>query len=159
MSLRPLSRTALPALTSLIGSGGFIIGLWSFISPASAATAFGGYMARVLEATASSKADSGMIYIYPHGIRNLVQGLSVLALTVYWQFSRRCQSSPVARVTVQRCLGIVITANALTPMVDAWVNLRAVQNGEEGDLDRNAARLHAMRFVFWAVGGLWCLLG
>ncbi|EXJ66409.1 uncharacterized protein A1O5_10561 [Cladophialophora psammophila CBS 110553] len=159
MSLRPLSRTVLPALTSLIGSGGFIIGLWSFISPASAATAFGGYMVRVLEATASSKADSGMIYIYPHGIRNLVQGLSILALTAYWQFSRRCQSSPVARVTVQRCLGIVITANALTPMVDAWVNLRAAQNREEGDLDRNAARLHATRLVFWAVGGLWCLLG
>ena len=54
MSLHQLWRSALPVLTALIGSGGFFIGIWSFISPVSAAHAFGGYMIRVLEASTSS---------------------------------------------------------------------------------------------------------
>ncbi|KIX94757.1 uncharacterized protein Z520_09447 [Fonsecaea multimorphosa CBS 102226] len=162
MCLPRLSHTALPVLTTLIGSGALIVGLWSFISPESAAAAFGGYMVRAMEASSSpSKADSSrhMVYIYPHGIRNLALGLSILALTAYWQFGRWSRSSAVVRLTVQRCLGIVITANALTPIVDAGVNLWAAEEGKEGDVDRNAARLHATRSVFWIVGGLWCLFG
>ncbi|OQV05707.1 hypothetical protein CLAIMM_10394 isoform 3, partial [Cladophialophora immunda] len=126
MSLPRLSHTALPLLTTLIGSGALIVGVWSFISPASAAVAFGGYMVRVLEAPPSpSKTNSSrhMVYVYPQGVRNFALGLSILALTAYWQLGRRCQSSAMARLTVQRCLGIVIAANALTPIVDAVVNL------------------------------------
>ncbi|OAL38915.1 hypothetical protein AYO20_01666 [Fonsecaea nubica] len=152
MSVLRLPRSALPVLTTLIGSGAFIVGLWSFTSPESAAAAFGGYMVRVLESSSSpSSSDSSrrMMYIFPHGIRNLTLGLSILALTVYWQFGYRCRTSPVARAAVQRCLGLVITANALTPIVDAWVNLWVAEEGKDGDLDRNAARLHGTRSVFW----------
>ncbi|KAJ9616623.1 hypothetical protein H2200_000342 [Cladophialophora chaetospira] len=170
MSLQQLRRSALPMLTAFIGSGGFIIGVWSFISPAAAAQAFGGYMIRVLEATAvSSKTDTSasgsldnaanLAYVYPHGIRNLGQGLSILALTAYWQFSPRCRNSPLARLTAQRCLGMVITVGALTPIVDAWVNYQTAPDGAEEDLDRKAARVHVMRTWIWLAGGLWCLLG
>ena len=127
-------------------------------------------MVRVLEATArfstetskSSELDGipvDVAYVYPHGVRNLVQGLSILALTAYWQLAPRCRTSPLARLTAQRCLGFVITAGALTPIVDAWVNLKVAPAGQEGDLDRKAARVHVMRTVIWLVGGLWCLFG
>ncbi|KAH0837448.1 hypothetical protein AYO21_08953 [Fonsecaea monophora] len=162
MSVLRLPRSALSVLTTLIGSGAFIVGLWSFTSPKSAAAAFGGYMVRALAASSSSsKLDSSrrMMYIYPHGIRNLTLGLSILALTAYWQFGQQCRTSPVARAAVQRSLGLVITVNALTPIVDAWVNLWVAEEGKGGDLERNAARLHATRSVFWVVGGLWCLVG
>jgi hypothetical protein len=127
-------------------------------------------MVRVLQAQAlSSPTDkdtltlnntsSSVAYVYPHGIRNLGQGLSILILTAYWQFSHKCQSSPLARLTAQRCLGVVISVGALTPVVDAWVNYRTAPEGVEGDLDRNAARVHIMRTGIWLAGGLWCLLG
>ncbi|ETI19818.1 hypothetical protein G647_08832 [Cladophialophora carrionii CBS 160.54] len=54
MSFHQLRRSALPILTALIGCGGLIIGIWSFVSPSSAANAFGGYMVRVLQAQAQS---------------------------------------------------------------------------------------------------------
>ncbi|OCT49914.1 hypothetical protein CLCR_07685 [Cladophialophora carrionii] len=169
MSFHQLRRSALPILTALIGCGGLFIGIWSFVSPASAANAFGGYMVRVLQAQAqssptyestqvSNSTPSSFAYVYPHGVRNLGQGLSILILTAYWQLSPRCQTSPLARLTVQRCLGVVITVGALTPVVDAWVNYRTAPEGLEGDLDRNAARVHTMRMVVWLVSGLWCLL-
>jgi len=127
-------------------------------------------MVRILELTARSSTShetvpfvkeksDGLAYVYPHGIRNLVQGLSILALTAYWQFAPRCRTSPLARLAAQRSLGIVITTGTLTPIVDAWVNLRMAKEGSEGDADRNAARVHLMRTVVWLVGGLWCLLG
>lgn len=179
MSLHRIRRASLPFLTALIGSGGTIIGLWSFAAPTSAAQAFGGYMVRILEATAtgpSAKAKTGssppatrnddgssssdvVAYIYPHGIRNLCQGLSILALTAYWQFSPRLRSSPPARLAVQRCLGIVVTVGALTPVVDAWINYKTAPDGADGEVDRSAARVHVMRTGIWMLGGLWCLLG
>jgi hypothetical protein len=164
MSLHRLRTSALPALTTLIGSGGLIIGIWSFISPESAARAFGGYMVRVLQATSASTKNtdsetSNLTYVYPHGIRNLGQGLSIIALTAYWQLSPPCRNSPLARTTAQRCLGIVILVGALTPVVDAWVNYRTAQPGEDGALERNAARVHVSRTGVWLAGGLWCLFG
>ena len=171
MSLRRLRASALPALTTLIGSGGFIIGTWTFLSPVPAAYAFGGYMVRVLQApTSSSKLDRSSVpasggdpdklaYIYAHGIRNLGQGLSILALTAYWQLSRRCRNSPLARITAQRCLGTVILVGALTPVVDAWVNYLTAQPGSEGDLDRRVALVHVLRTGIWLVGAFWCLYG
>ncbi len=163
MSIQQLRRSALPILTAFIGSGGFIIGVWSFVDPASAAQVFGGYMTRVLEATASSSqtndSPKNLAYVYPHGIRNLCQGLSISSLTAYWQFSPRCRNSPLARLTAQRCLGMVITIGALTPIVDAWVNYQVAPEGPEGDLNRKAARTHLMRTGIWLAGGLWCLLG
>jgi hypothetical protein len=154
-------RVALPVLTTLIGSGGFTIGCWTFISPRVAAQAFGGYMVRMLEkssdasspaSTKMSDADS-LAYILPHGIRNFVQGATILALTAFWQ-----RSSPPARLTIQRCLGIVITMGALTPIVDAYVNFKIAPAHEAGDVDRSAAWVHAMRTGIWLVGGLWCLI-
>ncbi|EXJ61889.1 hypothetical protein A1O7_02320 [Cladophialophora yegresii CBS 114405] len=141
MSFHQLRRSALPVLTALIGSGAVIIGVWSFISPASAANAFGGYMVRILQAQAqssstyedtqvSNNSPSSFAYVYPHGVRNFAQ----------------------------RCLGVVITVGALTPVVDAWVNYRIAPEGVEGDLDRNAARVHTLRTGIWLLGGLWCLL-
>ena len=170
MDMYRLRRSALPVLTTLIGSGGFIIGVWSFMSPASAAQSFGGYMARVLDATASSSKTDGtwseshdkssnFAYVYSHGIRNLTQGLSILSLTAYWQLSGPCQRSPLARITAQRCLGTVILVGAMTPIVDAWVNYQIAPAGIDGDKDRKAARLHIMRTGIWLAGGLWSLFG
>ena len=169
MSLHLPRRSTLPLLTTLVGLGAFVVGVWSFVSPASAAKAFGGYMVRVLEAAGSSSQAVGnlssaadpdhLAYVYPHGIRNLVQGLSILALTAYWQFSPRCRKCPPARMTAQRCLGIVIATGALTPLVDVWVNFRTAVPGSKADLDWNAAQVHLIRTLIWLVGGLWCLFG
>jgi hypothetical protein len=162
MAFRDLQHFALPILTTLIGSGGFIIGYWTFIHPRAAAQAFGGYMVRMLEessdissptSTKTGDADS-LAHILPHGIRNFVQGATILALTAFWQ-----RSTPPARLTIQRCLGIVITTGVLTPIVDAYVNFKTAPAGEAGDADRKIAWVHATRTGIWMVGGVWCLIG
>jgi hypothetical protein len=165
MSSLRMRNSVLPVLTTFIGAGGFIIGTWSFVAPASAAQAFGGYMVRITESTQRPESASGqqgeaanLAYVYPHGIRNLGQGLSILALTAYWRLASPCRTSPLARLVAQRCLGIVITVGAFTPVVDAWVNYQVAPDGVEGDSDRNAARVHVMRTGIWLVGGLGCLL-
>jgi hypothetical protein len=162
MAFRHLRRFALPTLTTLIGSGGFIIGCWTSVHPRAAAQAFGGYMVRILEkssdkssAASTKKGDAdSLAYILPHGIRNFVQGATILALTAFWQ-----RSTPPARLVIQRCLGIVITTGAITPVVDAYVNFKTAPAGETGDADRNAAWVHAARTGIWMVGGVWCLIG
>lgn len=157
--------SALPILTTLIGAGGFIVGIYSFISPSSAAQVYGVQLPRT---SASSKKNSKsrhinaedisqhLAYIYSHGIRNLVVGLTVLSLTWYWQYGAHSISD---RVTVQRCLGVVITVGWLTPVVDAIVTWQGARRGVDAAVGKKAAQLHAVRSLFWLAGGLWCLFG
>lgn len=165
---------ALPTLTALIGSGGFIIGIYSFVSPVSAARIYGVELPPA--PTATEKPDDNphlwspdhspqpqsphLAYIYAHGIRNFVTGLSILSLTAYRLFAPECQSR-AAGLVAQRCLGIVVTVGALTPVVDAGITWRAARIGDDGAGDgaRKAARAHAARSLVWLAGGLWCLLG
>jgi hypothetical protein len=165
---------ALPTLTALIGSGGFIIGIYSFLSPVQAARVYGVDLPvlnhdvqatkdnKELVSSAQSQQDNisrHVAYIYAHGIRNFVTGLTILGLTGFWQFSPQCQASVIASSTAQKSLGIVILAGALTPVVDALVTSRAAQKETESDVGRKAARAHASRSLIWLAGGLWCLFG
>lgn len=177
MPYSPPPPWVLPTLTALIGSGGFIVGVYSFISPLKAARVYG------VELPVSNKASqhslkgavqrptpSGVVsatdikprhvaYIYAHGIRNFVTGATVLSLTYFWQFSRLCRESDAARTAAQKCLGTVILLGTLTPVVDAFATWHAAEEGIEADVGRKAARLHASRSLIWLVGGLWCLSG
>ena len=170
MSLARLLPPVLPILTTLIGLGGFTIGIYSFFAPISAAQLYGAQLPASARATISPKKTDDppstsedntrhVAYIYAHGIRNFVTGLSILSLTAYWQFSPLCQTSPIAALTVQRCLGIVITAGSLTPIVDAYVTWQAGEKGTAGEVGKKAAKVHASRSFVWLVGGLWCLSG
>ena len=153
--------SALPILTTLIGLGGLIVGVYSFVSPISAAQVYGVQPPRIN--VKSKKSDNEPSYaedISRHlaysGIRNLVVGLTILALTWYWQYGTPSSSD---KVTIQRCLGIVITVGWLTPVVDAFVTWRGAGQGVDAAAGKRAALLHAIRSVFWLAGGLWCLFG
>jgi hypothetical protein len=111
--------------------------------------------------------------IHSLGIRNLVIGLTILILTWEWQSGfgfgfgvgqSSTSSSPAERAAMQKCLGIVISVGALTPIVDAVFAWRAGRQGRRGVVgttvgSRKAALLHAVRSLFWLAGGLWCLSG
>ncbi|EXJ83574.1 hypothetical protein A1O1_07197 [Capronia coronata CBS 617.96] len=167
-SLRFLSPF-LPALTALIGLGGFIVGIYSFTAPISAAQIYGVQLPAntATRSFPSKKSDEPaavdrnnsqhVAYIYAHGIRNFAIGLAIMGLTAYWQ----CQTSLAAQSTAQRCLGIVIMAGSLTPVVDAVVVWQAAQKDKAVDMEtgRKAARLHALRSLAWLATGLWCLFG
>ncbi|KAK5207462.1 hypothetical protein LTR47_000556 [Exophiala xenobiotica] len=210
------SAVLLPTLTALIGLGAFIVGIHSFVTPASAAQIYGVDLLDEdvdvvpIRATATAaatadlaskkikKTDDGdkpksrvlqdgrqagrrhhLAYSLIHslGIRNLVIGLTILILTCEWQFGfgfsfgfgvgqSSTSSSPAERAAMQKCLGIVISVGALTPIVDAVFTWRAGagRQGRRGDVvttvgSRKAALLHAVRSLFWLAGGLWCLSG
>lgn len=173
----PLSRPppwALPTLTALIGSGGFIIGIYSFISPVKAARVYGVDLPPLIQGSQTPQeknASSGpakprpdvisrhVAYIYAHGVRNFVTGLTILSLTGIWQFSAVCRASPLASSTAQQSLGVVILAGALTPVVDAVVTWQAAEHETDSVLGKKAARAHASRSLIWVAGGLWCLFG
>ncbi|KAI1609359.1 hypothetical protein EDD37DRAFT_162448 [Exophiala viscosa] len=153
--------SALPILTTLIGLGGLIVGVYSFIAPVSAAQIYGVQPPRVSVKSkktddVTSDAENVSRHLAYSGIRNLVVGLTVLTLTWYWQYGAHSTSD---KVTVQRCLGIVITTGWLTPVVDAVVTWRGAGQGVDAAIGERAALLHAARSVFWLAGGLWCLLG
>lgn len=165
---------ALPTLTALIGSGGFTIGIYSFLAPVQAARVYGVDLPvlnhddqptkdnKESVSSVQSRPDNisrHVAYIYAHGIRNFVTGLTILGLTGFWKFSPQCQASAIASSTAQKSLGIVILAGTLTPVVDALVTSRAAQKGTENDMGRKAARAHASRSLIWLAGGLWCLFG
>ena len=166
------SGVLLPTLTALIGLGGFIVGIHSFVAPASAAQIYGVDVVPI-HSTAASKEktdddddksvlqDDGrrhLAYIHSLGIRNLVIGITILILTWEWQFG---QSTLAEQAAVQKCLGIVIDVGALTPIVDAVVAWRAGRGREErwDGVGTKAALLRATRSLFWLTGGLWCLSG
>ncbi|KAK5452035.1 hypothetical protein LTS15_007758 [Exophiala xenobiotica] len=214
------SAVLLPTLTALIGLGAFIVGVHSFITPASAAQIYGVDLLDedvdvdvLIRATAAAAADLAskkikktddgecdddgdkpksrvlqderqdgrrhhLAYglIHSLGIRNLVIGLTILILTWEWQSgfgfgsgfgqssTSSTSSSPAERAAMQKCLGIVISVGALTPIVDAVFTWRAGRQGRRGDVvttvgSRKAALLHAVRSLFWLAGGLWCLSG
>ncbi|KAK5198331.1 hypothetical protein LTR92_002576 [Exophiala xenobiotica] len=212
------SAVLLPTLTALIGLGAFIVGIHSFVTPASAAQIYGVDLLDEdvdvvpIRATATAaatadlaskkikKTDDGdkpksrvlqdgrqderqdgrrhhLAYSLIHslGIRNLVIGLTILILTWEWQFGfgfgvgfgqSSKSSSPAERAAMQKCLGIVISVGASTPIVDAVFTWRAGagRQGRRGDVvttvaSRKAALLHAVRSLFWLAGGLWCLSG
>ncbi|KAK5051500.1 hypothetical protein LTR84_003152 [Exophiala bonariae] len=165
---------ALPTLTALIGSGGFIIGIYSFISPVKAAQVYGVDLPLLAKGNQASKEKTGsadpalfrpddisrhVAYIYAHGVRNFVTGFTILSLTGFWQFSAQCKKSVIASSTAQRSLGIVILAGALTPVVDAVVTWQAAEERTATDVGKKAARAHASRSLIWIAGGLWCLFG
>lgn len=174
MSLSQPPPWALPTWTAIIGSGGFVIGIYSFLSPVNAARIYGVDLP-VLNRTAHiTKGNTGsfdpttsssanisrhVAYIYAHGIRNFVTGLTIISLTGFWQFSAQCRASATASSMAQRSLGIVILAGALTPVVDAVVTWQAAQNEAEPVMGKTAARAHASRSLVWIAGGLWCLFG
>ena len=165
----------LPALPALIGLGGFIIGLYSFVAPASAAQIYGVDLdqdvpIRAPSAASQKKTDDNksrlqdsdgqrrLAYIHALGIRNFVIGMTILILTWVWQFGPH-RSSPAEQGAVQKCLGIVISVGALTPVVDAVVTWRAGREERWNGVGSKAALLHAVRSLFWLAGGLWCLSG
>ncbi|KIV82308.1 hypothetical protein PV11_04428 [Exophiala sideris] len=153
--------SALPILTSLIGLGGFIVGVYSFASPVSAAQIYGMQLGKAsIKSKKSMDESTSAEDIYRHmaytGVRNLVVGSTILALTWYWQYGTH---ATMDKVTVQRCLGIVITTGSLTPVVDAIVTWQGALQGVDAAIGKRAALLHATRSIFWLAGGLWCLLG
>jgi hypothetical protein len=165
---------ALPTLTGLIGSGGFIIGIYSFLSPVKAARVYGVDLPLLTKGSPAAEEKAGLAnpaisrsddksrhvaYIYAHGVRNFVTGLTILSLTGFWQFSAQCKALTIASSTAQRSLGIVILAGALTPVVDAVVTWQAAAEGTVTDVGKKAARAHASRSLIWIAGGLWCLFG
>jgi hypothetical protein len=219
------STVLLPTLTALIGLGAFIVGIHSFVTPASAAQIYGVDLLDEdvdvdvpIRATAAPTAAADLAsqkikktddddddddddksksppsqdgrqderrhhlacsLIHSLGIRNPVIGLTILILTWDWQFgfgfgfgvgqsstssASSASSSPAERAAMQKCLGIVISVGALTPIVDTVFTWRAGRQGRRGDVvttvgSRKAALLHAVRSLFWLAGGLWCLSG
>lgn len=155
----------LPILTVMIGLGGLVVGLFSFISPVSAARMYGFELPTSTSRSKPKKTDDDpttrdqhnrIACIHSLGIRNLVVGLTILLLTWYWQFNT---SSPAVQVGVQRCLGMVILVGSLTPVVDAVVAWRSSRPGMSSGLGKKASLLHAVRSLFWLAGGVGCLLG
>ena len=158
----------LPILTALIGSGGFTVGLYSFVSPVSAARVYGIPVSPpAKEKQDSSDSTSASLskdeaYVYAHGSRNLAIGTSILGLTACWRFSSICQLSPVAAQAVKRCLGITLLAGSMTPIADAYVISRYVGQDDISAQDvqtgKKASKTHAMRSLLWVVVALACLL-
>lgn len=135
------SPLSLPLLTSLIGLGGFTVGIFSFINPIAAARIYGvpvhaphtasSHLTSILSPSkpastsssnhpATSISSRDVSYIHALGIRNFTAGLSIIAMTGYWHFTLADESALV-RLAVQRALGIVILVGSLVPVVDAWV--------------------------------------
>ena len=155
----------LPILTTLIGSGGVSIGLYSFVSPLSAARIYGiplSLSESEKENTQTISTSKQEAYIYAHGSRNLAIGTSVIGLTAYWRFSSICRRSPVAEQVVKRCVGIVVLAGSMVPMADAYCIARHVRNSgtssQDVDIGKWASGAHALRSLMWTAVALTCLL-
>lgn len=133
----------LPFLTALIGTGGFTVGIYSFINPSAAARIYGipvhdsvnqyslsailgtGKAPNVKANAATQPSGEGLSLIHALGARNFTAGLTVLSLTSYWHFYLAAGlASSIVRRAVQHALGIVILIGALVPIVDAWVCLQ-----------------------------------
>ena len=152
MSLSLLTHSStLPILTTLIGTGGLTVGIYSFINPIAAARIYGvpvqisgPTLTDVLASTSSAASstsdlppqatqtgdDNDSSYIHALGIRNLTTGLTILSLTAYWHFTL-VSANPEIRLAVQRALGIVILAGSLVPVADAWMCWAASRNAAE----------------------------
>lgn len=133
------SLTILPLLTTLIGTGGLTVGVYSFMNPIAAARIYGipvstssTTLTNIISTAPSSLAASrtgdttmtsrDFSYIHALGIRNLTTGLGIISLTCYWHFIlSSLQASPEVQLAVQRALGIVILLGSFVPVVDAWV--------------------------------------
>lgn len=140
----------LPILTTLIGTGGFTVGMYSFIDPTAAARIYGmpvetsrpsftsilasdsaARNPRSLSVSQPSSQD--LHFVHALGIRNFVSGLSIITLTVYWQFFLPSGGASFdVRVAVQHALGIVILVGSFVPLTDAWVCWQHSQNVYSG---------------------------
>ncbi|KAK5078476.1 hypothetical protein LTR64_003112 [Lithohypha guttulata] len=142
MALRVLTHpSALPFLTTLIGTGGLTVGIFSFIDPIAAARIYGIPVPNSKPTITSILAPNPSTFLLPTnrssskeptarelalvhalGIRNLTAGLTVLTLTGYWCLLAAPESvDDAVRAAVQQVLGVVILIGALVPMVDSWV--------------------------------------
>lgn len=133
----------LPILTTLIGSGSFIIGIYSFYSPSKVAQIYG--------VPLPAHSSTSPAWVYAHGIRNFATGLSIMALTAYWQFKLPTPSKIIGR----KAVGIVLLASSVIPMTDAMITW-AYGFGENTKVGKTAARAHVMRSLVWIGGGLRC---
>jgi Domain of unknown function (DUF4267) len=168
MTSNAAATASLPMMTALIGSGGFIIGLYSFVSPYSAARIYGIPIAAPPESTVAASTEKQTsiskdeAYVYAHGSRNFAIGTSILGLTAYWRFSSLCRFSPIAVHVAKRCIGIAILAGSMVPIADAYVILQHVKQAGLSDEDvqrgKKAGTSHAIRSVAWLAGALACLL-
>lgn len=133
----------LPIFTTLIGVGGFTVGIYSFINPVAAARIYGVpvrtsklTLTSVLASSSTtehSKSDHiptattpDLSFIHALGIRNLAAGLTILVLNWYFMLLSVTTFDPVKNA-IQRALGIVILTGSCVPMVDAWVCWRHSQ--------------------------------
>lgn len=149
-------------LTTAIGLGAFIVGTSSLLLPDIAPQVYGVSSKQ----TKSEKSSSEEVILssvelnallHSLSVRNLVTGLSVLALTAFWQ--RVQHQAPEQADSIRSCLGIVITIGGIVPAVDAYGAWLAGRRQSARGLERLAATIHALRLVAWFVGGIWCLNG
>jgi Domain of unknown function (DUF4267) len=162
--------TALPILTALVGSGGFIAGLHSFVFPISAARVYGIPATSLPESniTSTSKTSANTwkewqeAYVHAFGVRNLTVGTSILGMTGFWRFSSMCQLSPLAAQAVKRSLGIVLLAGSMTPIADTYFISKYVKQGGISTFEiatgKRASKVHALRSLIWIGVALSCLL-
>ena len=159
----PSVETVLPVLTALVGSGGFTIGLYSFVSPVSAARIYGIPVTpaneKIAVSTTISKEEA---YVYAHGSRNLAIGTSILGLSAFWRFSSICQLSPVAAQAVKRCVGITILAGSIVPSTDAYFIAQHVKqhglSAQDVSTGKKSSRGHAARSLLWIAVAIACLI-
>lgn len=168
----------LPAVTFLIGGARLCSGGYSFISPATTAKEHGIQLAAgSAPSRLSKKSDSihsadtpgpteeckSVFYVQTIGNRNMVTGLTTLALTLYWQFGTGGGiSSDNARCGAKRCVGLFMSAEAMTALVDAVLVGRyttSLQPGTDKALGRKGVKVHLTRTMLWLIPGLLCLLG
>lgn len=134
-----MTLNLLPVLTALIGTGGFTVGMYSFVNPTAAARIYGipiktskpsftsvlasGSAAQCSQSSFTSRlSDQDLSFIHALGIRNFTAGLSIIILTGYWHFFLPSQeASSDIRTAVQNVLGIVILVGSFVPLVDSWV--------------------------------------
>jgi len=158
-STTSLRTAVLPGLTVLLGTGGLAGGLYSFQSPIAWARTYG-----IICAPADSKNPSSeqTAFIQAIGARNMASGASLIALTAYWQFSAWCRASPVAALTVQRCLGFSLLVGSAVTLADAVVLSRLVKNGglepEAEHLTSGTSTGHAVMSLPILGLALWYLL-
>ncbi|KAJ2982138.1 hypothetical protein NQ176_g1585 [Zarea fungicola] len=158
----------LPVVTFLIGGARLCSGLYSFISPATTAKEHGIQLAATPNRL-SKKSDSvhsagtpgpteeykSVFYVQAIGNRIMVTGLTTLALTLNWQFGNGGGAA-------KHCVGIVMSAEAVTALVDAILVGRyttTLQPSTDKALGKKGVKVHLTRTVVWLIPGILCLLG
>lgn len=142
-STTSLRSAVLPGFTVLLGTGALVGGLYSFQSPFDWARTYG-----VVANTDSKSSFEQTAFIQAVGVRNIASGVSLITLTTYWQFSSWCRASPVAALTMKRCLGFSLLVGAVVTMADAVILSRLVKNGslssEAEELTSGTSKGHAI---------------